>query len=71
MGAGVAYATSGTPDSRFDRCQHAGNRHDRHPDAAAPLTSNLLIPAAMNVLFPSGKNGDRKRKQAPRTLRGF
>jgi hypothetical protein len=53
MGAGVANATSGTADSRFERCQHAGHRHDRLTDAAAPMTSNLLIPAAMNVLFPS------------------
>ena len=52
MGARVASATSGTADSRFERCQHAGNRHDRHPDAAAPMGSNLLIPAASNVLFP-------------------
>ncbi len=53
MGAGVANATSGTADSRFARCQDAGHRHDRLTDAAAPMTSNLLIPAAMNVLFPS------------------
>jgi len=29
----------------------------QHPDAAALLTSNLLIPAATNVLFPAGTRG--------------
>jgi hypothetical protein len=46
MGAGVANATSGTADSRYERCQHAGHRHDRLTDAV----DNALKVSPENLL---------------------
>jgi len=37
----------------------------QHPDAAAPVTSNLLILAATNVLFPSEPGARNSRKSRP------
>jgi len=34
----------------------------QHPDAAAPVTWNLLIPAAMNVLLPVELNFPKETK---------